>query len=112
MKTILKFKAARRPMTVQRAALIALTLLVLMAPVAAMASGAAGGQELDSFYTWFKAGVQGTWGKLLALMVFFFGMGATVLTQRPTGAVIGLVSAALLYFGPNVLESMFGAVLV
>jgi len=111
----------RRRFDVPRIAMTMLLLAFLFAPVLAIAgttggsgsgTGATNGVEIQSAYDWLHSFILGYGGKFIALAIFCVGMGATILTQKPHGAVVGFAGALLLAYMPGVIESFFTATLV
>jgi Mn2+/Fe2+ NRAMP family transporter len=107
-----------RPYKYARIAATLILVLLSLSPILAMAgttsggTGATNGQEIQPAYDWLHSFLLGYGGKFLALATFGVGMGATILTQKPHGAVIGFFSAMILAYMPGIIESFFSATLV
>lgn len=109
--------AIRRSTHIGRYAMTAFLLLIMLSPVLAIAgtsgggsgTGATNGVEVQTAYDWLHSFILGYGGKFIALAIFCVGMGATILTQKPHGAVVGFAGALLLAYMPGIIESFFTA---
>ena len=52
---------------------------------------------------------QGTLGRTLALGMFIVGIAAGIMRQSIMAAVAGVAGALVMNYGPNVIDSIFGA---
>lgn len=96
-------------MKLSKVLLFAIVISLALVPDLAFASGASGGQEFQEIYAWLKGITQGVLGMLLALAAFLVGMVIGVARQSIMAFLIGVAFAIALYYGPNVIESIFGA---
>lgn len=91
--------------------LIALLLALFAAPV--WAGTTTGGNDpfssiTQTVITWLKGGL----GMLLAVLALTVGLVAGVARGSIVGALAGVAVAIAAYWGPDVLQSMFGATVV
>ena len=91
-----------------------LTLLVVsfLIPSTALASGA--NQDdlgLGDLLNWLIGLIQGTLGKILALIAFLVGMIAGIAQGSFLAVATGIGFAIVFHYGPDVILSVFGATL-
>lgn len=90
----------------------ALTVLVmaLLIPNVAHASGSGGDDlGLGELLDWLVGLIQGTLGKILALIAFLVGMIAGVAQGSFLAVATGIGFAVVFYYGPDIILSVFGA---
>lgn len=93
-------------------AMLALALLVALSPTAAFAAD--GGEDslgLGELLDWLVGLLQGTLGKILAIVAFLAGMITGVLRGSFMAIGVGVGFAIVLYYGPNIILNVFGAAL-
>ena len=83
-----------------------LTALSAMLASAALASG---GSEFSSIYSTITDWTQGVLGKILAVGGLLVGIAFGLVRQSVIAAVIGLAMAMVLFYGPDVIDSIMGA---
>jgi len=99
-------------MTKKLTLLLAVLTVSLMAPTVAHASG--GGADdlgLGDLLDWLVGLIQGTLGKILALVAFLVGIIAGVAQGSFLAVATGIGFAVVLYYGPDIILSVFGATL-
>jgi len=90
----------------------ALMLVTMVMPSVALASG--GGADdlgLGDLLDWLVGLIQGTLGKILALIAFLVGIIAGVARGSFLAVATGIGFAVVLYYGPDIILSVFGATL-
>jgi conjugal transfer pilus assembly protein TraA len=82
-------------------------VLPMLAAMTVVASAAAGTDNtFDSIYQLVKGWLEGSLGKLMAVAAFAIGMGVGLVKQSVIAVVIGLAFALIMFYGPNIMESI------
>lgn len=97
------------PRPAKRLVQLAGLLFLLALPALALAGGTGGGDEFSEIYEWVKGIVQGTLGRLIALVMIIVGVAAGVARGSIFAFVIGLAAAIGFYFTPDIIEQVMGA---
>jgi conjugal transfer pilus assembly protein TraA len=90
-------------------------LVVVLAAAAALmvatspAFAGVGGTEFIAVYDLLTGWSQGTLGKVMAVGMFLVGVGMGIVRQSVTSAVTGVGGALVLNYGPQVIDSVFTA---
>lgn len=71
--------------------------------------GGVGEEGFTEFYEWLVGLAQGALGKILTILFLIFGIAAGVARGSVAAAVPALGAAALLYFGPMIIDTIFAA---
>ena len=77
--------------------------------VVAGGDGGVGEEGFAEFYEWLVGLAQGALGKILTILFLIFGIAAGVARGSVAAAVPALGAAALLYFGPMIIDTIFAA---
>lgn len=94
----------------QYALAIALVSAICLIPEVAHAAGG-GGDEFRDIWDKIVGWMQGYIGKLISILFLLVGIGAGILQRSVGSAIPALAAALILYYGPRVIESIFGAAL-
>lgn len=92
------------------------TTILLIALVALYATtlvagdgGGIGEEGFAEFYDWLVGLAKGALGKILTILFLIFGIAAGVARGSVAAAVPALGAAALLFFGPDIIDTIFSA---
>ena len=85
------------------------TAVVAGSVAASAAALASGGSEFSSVYSTITDWTQGVLGKILAVGGLLVGIAFGLVRQSVIAAVIGLAMAMVLFYGPDVIDSIMGA---
>lgn len=94
---------------------LALVVVLLFFPdiADAAASGTNDGSSVfGNMYNTVKGWITGVLGKLIALLTLAVGLIMGVAKQSIMASLVGLAMAWILYYGPSLIESVFGATLL
>lgn len=87
-------------------------IAAMLVPSLAFASGSGGDDlGLGDLLDWLVGLIQGTLGKILALIAFLVGMIAGVARGSFLAVATGIGFAVVFYYGPDIILSVFGATL-
>ena len=101
MKTTLK--------TNLRATIVAASTVAAVAGVQVALAGTAG-TEFQDIWNLLVDWSQGFLGKIISLGMIMYGLGAGLVQQNLKGAIVGLGGGLILFYGPNVIDGVVGAV--
>ncbi|OJY94433.1 MAG: hypothetical protein BGP25_05430 [Lysobacterales bacterium 63-13] len=92
--------------------MLVLLMFVLALPALAMAAGSGGGSDpfngaTTTIIDWLKGGL----GLLLSILALGIGLIAGLRVGSIWGIAIGFGFAVVCYYGPDILQSIFGATL-
>lgn len=83
-------------------------MLLLLIPSLALA-GNAGGQEFDDIWDTLEGWVQGTLGRIIALVMVLVGIVFGIARQNIMAFVMGPAAGIGLFYAPSVIQSIMGA---
>ncbi|MCK7553391.1 TraA family conjugative transfer protein [Marinobacter goseongensis] len=108
MKTTLQRWQQQLYMAAKRATRYTPAFLLLALPSIAMASGA-GGREFDDIWDTLEGWVQGTLGRIIALVMVLVGIVFGIARQNIMAFVMGPAAGIGLFYAPSVIQSIMGA---
>lgn len=89
-----------------RKALIVASVVTFLLLAAMTVSAGVTGVEFQGIYNKIKDWVGGYLGKSIALFAFLLGLGFGAARQSPIPAIVGIVFALFIAFGPTIIEGI------
>jgi|SRR5690606_29899156 len=101
--------AATQNQTVRTTAIAAAAAATVIGVQVAVAG--ANGTEFQNIWDLLVGWSEGYLGKIIALGMIMYGLGAGLVQQNLKGCIVGLGGGLILFYGPSVIDDVVGAVM-